>query len=67
MVTEKQKTTMFKGQGLGIGHSRSPVCVQLPPDLDALVRSLPNRSEFMRQAIVEKLRREGLLSEDSSQ
>ena len=30
----------------------------LPPGIDALVRSLPNRSDFIRLAVVEKLERE---------
>jgi len=30
----------------------------LPPGIDTLVRSLPNRSDFIRQAVVEKLERE---------
>jgi Arc/MetJ-type ribon-helix-helix transcriptional regulator len=45
-------------KGLGISHKQKPVSVMLPPGIDALVRSLPNRSDFIRQAIVEKLERE---------
>lgn len=45
-------------KGLGVKHSQKPVSVMLPPEIDALVRSLPNRSEFIRQAVIEKLERE---------
>jgi hypothetical protein len=62
VVTEKQKSARFKGAGLGIGHSHSPICALLPPELDALVRSLPNRSAFIREAIAEKLEREGMMN-----
>lgn len=53
-----KEQTQFKGKGLGIKHRQSPICVMLPPDLDAYVRSLPNRSEWLRQAIKEKMERE---------
>ncbi|WP_239651873.1 ribbon-helix-helix domain-containing protein [Neosynechococcus sphagnicola] len=42
-------------------HDAPPVCVKLPPALDVIVRALPNRSEWLRQAIQEKAQREGLL------
>lgn len=35
--------------------------VRLPLDLDQLVRQLPNRSEYFRQAIIEKLERDGYI------
>lgn len=50
--------TRFKGKGLGVKHKQRPVSVMLPEDIDTIVRSMPNRSEFIRQAIIEKLERE---------
>lgn len=38
----------------------SPMSVRLPPELDAIVRSLPNRTAWLRDAIIEKLQREEL-------
>ena len=35
-----------------------PLSVRLPVDLDAQVRSLSNRTEWLRDAILEKLQRE---------
>lgn len=35
-----------------------PVAVKLPVDLDAYVRSLPNKSEWLREAVAEKYQRE---------
>ncbi|MDJ0648557.1 MAG: ribbon-helix-helix domain-containing protein [Xenococcaceae cyanobacterium MO_188.B19] len=54
--------THFKGKGLGTTDKQRPVSVKLPPEIDNIVRSLPNRSEFLRQAIAEKLKRDGLLA-----
>lgn len=48
----------FESSGVGVLWKQRPVCVMLPPDLDAYVRSLPNRSEWLRQAIKEKMERE---------
>lgn len=46
-------------KGLGTRHGESkPVSVLLPPDLDQFVRSLPNRSAWIREAIKEKIERE---------
>jgi hypothetical protein len=50
----------FKGHGIGVQHKTPPICAKLPPELDQLVRPMPNRSEFIREAILEKLQREGL-------
>jgi hypothetical protein len=50
--------TRFTGNGLGIKHKQKPVSVMLPEEIDELVRSMPNRSEFIRQAIIEKLERD---------
>lgn len=43
------------------GERGKPVCVALPIEADEVVRALPNRSEKLRQWIVEGMRREGLL------
>jgi hypothetical protein len=56
--------TKFTGYGLGINHDHKPVCVNLPPEIDAIVRSLPNRSEKLRQWIIEGVEREGLFREE---
>jgi hypothetical protein len=50
--------TRFKGKGIGVKHKQKPVSVMLPEDIDTIVRAMPNRSEFIRQAIIEKLERE---------
>lgn len=38
--------------------ARKPVSVMLPERLDREVRSLPNRTEWLREAIAEKLERD---------
>ena len=57
-----KEDTQFKGKGIGVTHKQKPVSVMLPHEIDKVVRSLPNRSEFIRQAIAEKLEKDGLLS-----
>lgn len=53
----------FKGKGLNTTNKQGPVSVKLPPELDAVIKALPNRSEFLREAIAEKAIREGLIEE----
>jgi hypothetical protein len=41
-----------------------PLCVKLPVKLDKIVRSLPDKSVWLRAAITEKLQKEGLIPGD---
>jgi hypothetical protein len=53
------EATQFKDFGLGLGKVK-PIPTRYPPDVDALLRSLPNRSEKIREWVIEGLKREGL-------
>lgn len=60
-MTKVEKTPHKRAaRGLGLKHDTKPVCTKLPPDVDAVLRELPNRSDFIRDAIREKMEREGL-------
>ena len=63
---EKKVKYKIKSKGLGTKQKYPPLTVRMPPEIDAVVRSLPERSEFMREAIIEKLEREGLWHCDRS-
>jgi hypothetical protein len=41
--------------------AKTNIQVRLPESVDGAIRRLPNRSEFIRAAIAEKLERDGLL------
>lgn len=41
--------------------AQSPLSVRVPIEIDQYVRSLPNRTEWLRQAILEKKQREDSL------
>lgn len=53
--------TRFKSLGVGTTNKQKPVSVMLPKEVDVIVRALPNRSEFIRQAIIEKLERDKIV------
>ncbi|MGF1486086.1 MAG: ribbon-helix-helix domain-containing protein [Prochloraceae cyanobacterium] len=53
----KDIETRFKQKGK-VAKAQSPISVRLPEDIDKIVRSLPNRSEWIAEAIEEKLARE---------
>lgn len=55
--TNNQAKTQFKPKG-EIPRSKQPIGIRLPLDLDAIVRSLENRTEWIESAIREKLERE---------
>lgn len=48
----------FLSKGLGTTTNQRPVAVKLPPEMDEYVRALPNKSEWLREAIREKIERE---------
>lgn len=56
-----------KSKGLGTKPDQVPLTVRVSPHIDAIVRSLPERSDFLREAIAEKLKKEGLLPADTNQ
>lgn len=49
--------TRFQQKG-AVPMAERPLCVRLPADLDAEVRLLPNRTEWLRDAILEKMQRQ---------
>ena len=46
-----------------VAMAEKPIGVRLPIELDEFVRNLPNRAEWLREAIAEKRQRE-MLDED---
>lgn len=54
--------TRFQQQG-EVAMAERPLCVRLPEDIDALMREKEARTAWLRDAIMEKLWREGALPE----
>jgi hypothetical protein len=54
--------TRFQQQG-EVAMAKSPLSVRMPEDIDAIVRTKGDRTEWLRDAIFEKLWREGKLPE----
>ncbi len=55
------EATQFKGEGKGIPHNQKPISVMFPPLIDELLRNMDNRSEYIRNAIINQLYRDRLL------
>ena len=45
----------FQNTGLGTSDKQQPISVKYPPEIDSILRNLPNRSDFIRLAVIEKL------------
>ena len=58
MAQRRDYETRFKPQYGDKPMARKPVSVLLPIELDEFVRSQPNRTQWLREAIVEKYERE---------
>ena len=48
-------------KGLGIPHGQPPIPVKYPPEIDQILRTLTNRSEYIRQAVIAKLEADELI------
>ncbi len=55
---EKQRgaslVVKFKGDGLGTTNKTSPHCFKIGEPFDSFLRSHPNKSNFLRQAVIDK-------------
>lgn len=58
MAKKGNYATRFKSLGVGVKHDHKPISVMLPPETDAYVRALANRSQWLRQAVEEKMERD---------
>lgn len=54
----------FKGCGLGTKKKTPPICVKFPPNIDAILRELPDRSESIRRWVLKGIEEEGLNNND---
>lgn len=48
----------YKSQGEYSGLSKTPISLKLPKELDEYVRSLPNRNQWLIDAVMDKATRE---------
>ncbi len=56
-----KEDTQFKGEGKGIRHGQQPISVKFSANVDAVLRGMCDRSEYIRQAVEGALKRDGLL------
>ncbi|MBD2776754.1 hypothetical protein [Iningainema tapete] len=65
MAGEGSKKTQFKDKGVGVGR-RNPIAFAMPDPYDEILRSLPNRSEKLRQWVIKCMIEDGLVDQHSS-
>jgi hypothetical protein len=65
MVSYKGKAVKgqkgFMPEGKGIGANGKQFAARFPPDIAEILEIIPNRSEYIREAVIERLRKDGLL------
>ncbi|MDF5715037.1 MAG: hypothetical protein PUP92_19020 [Rhizonema sp. PD38] len=59
MTGEGSKKTQFKDKGVGVGR-KPPLSFQIQDPYDEILRSLPNRSEKIREWVIQGMLKEGL-------
>lgn len=52
---------------VGISGKSDPISTKYPPDIEKILRSLPSRSEKIRQWVIEGMKREGLLNQEDGE
>ncbi len=65
MAREGSIPTQFKPTGVGVSR-KAPHSFAIPDPYDEILRSLPNRSEKLRQWVIKCMVEEGLLDQHSS-
>ncbi|MBW4689227.1 MAG: hypothetical protein KME40_30065 [Komarekiella atlantica HA4396-MV6] len=60
----------FESEGKGIGGKVGTIGAKFPPQIDALLRSLPQvlgitTAEYVRNAVIAQLKNDGLLENDA--
>ncbi|MDF5717493.1 MAG: hypothetical protein PUP93_27415 [Rhizonema sp. NSF051] len=53
--------TRFKNAGIVLKPNQAPISAAFPEPYDSILRSMDNRSEFIRKAVVNQLKVEGLI------
>ena len=65
--SQEFKACAYKPQGdSGEPLARKVIGVRLPQSLDPIIRGLPSPSAWIREAIAEKAKREGLIDKSAS-
>lgn len=62
--TRRDYETRFPSTSLGTREDIRPLTVRVPPEIDTIVRNLPDRSQQLRKWIIEGMKRDGLLPPD---
>lgn len=56
----------FRSENKGVGREISAISVKFPSEIDKVLRSLPNRSDYIRNAIAKQLVEDGLIEQDGA-
>lgn len=64
MAGEGSKKTQFKSTGVGLTHKNKTFGFKIPDKYEDVLELLPNRSQKIRQWVIEGMIREGLVFED---
>lgn len=56
------KKTQFKDKGVGVAQ-KTPLSFAIPDPYDEILRTLPNRSEKIRQWVIKAMIEEGLVEQ----
>lgn len=57
-VADTRGSLVFADEGKGTANT-SPLAFRFPPDLEAHILAQPNRQDWVRQAVREKMERDG--------
>ncbi len=60
-IAKEGVKTRYLDQGKNIGAKAKAISVKYPLPIEQLLDKLPNRSEYIREAVLQKLTEDGLL------
>lgn len=59
-LREHTRKLIANQPGLGIAHGIKPISTKYPPQVDRFLRGLPSRSQWIRDAVQQRIEREGI-------
>jgi hypothetical protein len=61
---KRNELGQFISLGVGTSRDRPPISVKFPVEIDNILRQIPDRSDYIRKAVIEKLIEDGYLKVD---
>ncbi len=61
IVLNTNRNDKYVKKDLGTKHDTKSICAKFPPEIEEILLSFPNRSDYLRKAVLNQLRLDGYI------